>query len=350
MTMVEAPKHLANEDTTRSEQRLNDILRTENIHLRDGLVDMQASLAEWVELNKEYVDVCSDNVSLFNQLAVQFTGIRTETTALHESVGDARDVIEVTDKQLHGVKKISELIQNIADQTKLLALNAAIESARAGEAGRGFAIVASEVKSLSEQTQSAAKDITKEIEGILISSEKLSKHVRTLGDKSDSIQGTITEFDDRIHEADERNSHTLNQVTESDSRVFISIAKLDHIIWKVNTYLSLIEGAPTFPYVDYHNCRLGKWYYEGRGKDLFSSVASFERLERPHAQVHEGTKEVFRLLEQAGRDDLDALERAIAKMEEGSEGVFRLLDQIVEEQRKLHPSATLTNGLNGAVE
>jgi hypothetical protein len=48
--------------------------------------------------------------------------------------------------------------------------------------------------------------------------------------------------------------------------VFMSLAKLDHVLWKVNTYLSVSKGEPAFDFVDHHNCRLGKWYYEGEGK------------------------------------------------------------------------------------
>jgi hypothetical protein len=106
----------------------------------------------------------------------------------------------------------------------------------------------------------------------------------------------------------------------------MGLAKLDHLLWKVNTYLSVNEGHPAFDFVNHHNCRLGKWYYEGEGRDFFSSSAHYQSLEHPHAVVHESTREVFELL--GGERDYQALKKALRVMEEHSMEVFRKLDDI----------------------
>ncbi|MEG7524000.1 MAG: CZB domain-containing protein [Chromatiales bacterium] len=113
----------------------------------------------------------------------------------------------------------------------------------------------------------------------------------------------------------------------------MSLAKLDHVLWKVNTYLSVNKGEPAFQFVDHHNCRLGKWYYEGEGKEFFSGSRHYSALEHPHSVVHEGTKDVFDLLQQSKRD-YPALMQALQIMEESSSQVFMNLDRIRKDNQK----------------
>ncbi|MEW8506968.1 MAG: CZB domain-containing protein [Candidatus Thiodiazotropha sp.] len=121
----------------------------------------------------------------------------------------------------------------------------------------------------------------------------------------------------------------ISAITDS---VFMGLAKLDHLLWKVNTYLSINEGKPAFEFVDHHNCRLGKWYYQGEGSEIFSSSAYYQGLERPHEIVHETTREIFALLQ--GERDYNALMRSLKVMEAHSLEVFRKLDEIKRDVEK----------------
>ncbi|MFC3150182.1 methyl-accepting chemotaxis protein [Litoribrevibacter euphylliae] len=102
------------------------------------------------------------------------TGTRTmrNTVAginqLAEEIGNAADVVQKLEEESQNIGTVLNVIQGIAEQTNLLALNAAIEAARAGEQGRGFAVVADEVRTLAQKTQ----DSTTEIQDIIVSIQK----------------------------------------------------------------------------------------------------------------------------------------------------------------------------------
>lgn len=97
--------------------------------------------------------------------------VATDMQALAKVIGHASSVMQEVEKESVNIGSVLDVIRSIAEQTNLLALNAAIEAARAGEQGRGFAVVADEVRTLATRTQ----DATSEIEGMIEQLQKLSK-------------------------------------------------------------------------------------------------------------------------------------------------------------------------------
>jgi methyl-accepting chemotaxis protein len=135
-------------------------------------------------------------------------------------------------KQAENIGQILNVISDIADQTNLLALNAAIEAARAGEAGRGFAVVADEVRKLAEKTMTATKEVGEAIRGIQAGTKKNYDNVAqavsavgeaaSLADTSGQTLGQIVRLVDAaadqvrsIATASEQQSATSEEINRS---------------------------------------------------------------------------------------------------------------------------------------
>ena len=146
------------------------------------------------------------------RMAVHDTIGAMENTAA--KVADAADKVRDLGERGHKVQDIAGAIQSIADQTNLLALNAAIEAARAGEAGRGFAVVADEVRKLAERAKSSASDISAILASLL---EQVGNVAADIVEASDRARDSATrsrQVEDALTAIEQRSTQTVDAVED----------------------------------------------------------------------------------------------------------------------------------------
>ncbi|MCP3671288.1 MAG: methyl-accepting chemotaxis protein [Gammaproteobacteria bacterium] len=326
---------------------------------------------EEAETGREVVDATVNGIQ---QLAGQI-----ENSA--EVIGNVADESE-------NINTVLEVIKGIAEQTNLLALNAAIEAARAGEQGRGFAVVADEVRTLASRTQTSTTEINQMIEklqsgaklavDVMNQSREQAKSVvdqaSQAGDSLSTIAQSVSQINEmssqiataaeeqgavaedmgqniaRINEMTAENAVAAEKTAQSghdmakiairlqefvgrfrmSGSLDIAAAKTAHRAWKskLRRFLDGEDSIDEAEAVSHTDCVLGQWYYAGGAMDRYSHIPEISEIEVPHKEMHDLVHEVMEL-KLAGKER--EAEETYAKIAPLSERIVSLLDRIEQQ-------------------
>ncbi|WP_135075164.1 HAMP domain-containing methyl-accepting chemotaxis protein [Terasakiella sp. SH-1] len=180
------------------------------------------------------VDQANLSASSLNQSIHE---IRTNTDRSAQYSKQATERAQLADTEIQGlasaagkIGEVASMIADIAEQTNLLALNATIEAARAGEAGKGFAVVASEVKNLANQTAQATKDISEQINSIQSATQTAVSSVQAAGNAIDEANQIASEIAIAVNEQAKETANITDNMNEASTQTTTTLNAVEDVI------------------------------------------------------------------------------------------------------------------------
>ncbi|WDE06181.1 CZB domain-containing protein [Thalassomonas viridans] len=320
----------------RSNEELNQLwLQSSDLvnHIRESLA---ASSMELVT----HRDRFQSSQQLFGQVMEMLADTLKSSLEISSDTKSASDSVDQLKTVTAGINDFVNIIKGISDQTNLLALNAAIEAARAGEQGRGFAVVADEVRTLAQRSAEASNEISNLIEQVNRQMEDVTSGIRYVGDKSGEINSSTTSIEKAANRIVSMSQNMYSVITNSTENAFIQTVKMDHVVLKLEVYQVMLGMSDKSPddFADHTKCRLGKWYYQGEGAKNYSDNSAFKQLEKPHADVHTYGLEALRA-NAAGNTEQAV--KSLTLMENASVQVVELLTAMSKQIETVLPEEVL---------
>jgi len=165
-------------------------------HVQDAsksMTNVNDSILAIQEQISELENISASMQSIEEDVMQQIDTLKSINLKTNEELKEVEEKVAKTSEAINNIQKATDIIRNIASETKLLSLNASIEAAHAGEAGKGFAVVAEEVSKLAQESDSASGDIEEILRELLVSYEDVTASVGRLVENMDKQSESITD-------------------------------------------------------------------------------------------------------------------------------------------------------------
>ena len=344
---------------------------------------LSESISKISTVTGEISSYVNDVVGAFNESVNQINESINKVNKSYEQLQDVNEKVAHFKENTSKINEIIGIVKGIADETNLLSLNASIEAARAGEMGKGFGVVANEVKNLSNTTKKSTEDIAKYISTLQHDSEDLastiievSKQLREgnnqveksvqdirqinaniqtidqglktinkqVSEQNQSTEGFLMQIGELAGESSIIHNHCMEvgellfkisrgvdgirsliarTTAKLSTREWLEIFEVDHMVytWRLCNHIYGFEKLQLKNIENSNTCKLGKWYNTTEDTSLPSNV-HFNEMKKQHELLHKKGVACFKAVEDGNK------EQALGYYKEAQEILEKLVIEI----------------------